>query len=846
MTVDKPRTVIKVRLKEIYRININYQNFHVKIKEVNELINVAYLFMRSFVLYAIENNIDFQINTKFIKAVFKILIKDNKRGKPTKDKNNLKVLRTYLEIFKKETDYQEIIISNISYILTSVCEQIYIAIINNILYHYEKHVRKFIKSSFCNEYQNIMDRYDDKTNRKHMESRKNMLKEFHGQMNKIYEDIINSTQLSDAKYHTWIIDHKTDMIPLSYSCKTFESDVQKNALKYLTCMSKMTNKVNETSKKTYQIFPLKASYGQNHIKINTSALIDLFHSNLDKSYPSKIGCFNQSGNPEFQERIWNDIFQLKNTYTGKYKFRRPMYSFNYEIETDGFTVSLNLIHDSQISVKNKKKENFREGRIESNIKKTEMTSEEYDKYVKNKNEKQIDKKTESKNKLKEKKIQDKNNYKILSDKEKEKIKDKINNSQEFPYIENIMKNDSMRIALGKQWIEGKIVFCDPGKRSPLYLKGSNNVHKINDKDKLTYFGVSNNNNLSGKGNTKHKPKEISKHKFMNYTTKTRVKFTKRKKYARLVENWKQSKPKSVTNKLKKSGNWLNKSVKDLELELSYKNSKSCNHNTFLEYVKLKLELVDKIKYQYLTDYLEKLKWYAYLNKQKHERNLMKKIGNEFGSDATIIIGDWSNKGRIKFTPTPNLSLKRKLKEHFTVYHINEYNTSRIHYKTNEKCNNMSIPVKIKDEKSIEKTVLKQLHAVLTSKIVSEEFAGKNTSFSCINRDKNSVLNMDTIFQSLLSGKGRPSQFTYIRLDHNKRNLKMGKPSNAKSARRGQTKTNKQLSSTINSNNLRNPKIENKIITQHKIKVIQSINELIGNSFEKKSYVVSLNKLLKSD
>jgi len=845
MTVDKPRTVIKVRLKEIYRKNINYQNFHVKIKEVNELINVAYLFMRSFVLYAIENNIDFQINTKFIKSVFKILITNNKKGKPIKNKKDLEVLITYLETFKKVIDYQEITISNISYILTSICEQMYIAIINNILYHYEKHVQKFIKSSFGNEYQNIMNKYDDKTNRKHMESRKNMLKDFREQMNKIYEDVVNGTQLSDVKYHQWIIDHKTIMIPLSYSCKTFESDVQKNTLKYLTCMSEMTNRVQEINKKSYQIFPLKTSYGQNHIKINTSALIDLFYSNLDKSYPSKINCFSQSGNPEFQERIWNDIFQLKNTYSDKYKFRRPMYSFNYEIETDGFTVSLNLIHASQIPVKNKKKVAFRKGRIESNIKKTEMTQKEYDKYVKDKNEKQIHKKVEEKNKVKDKKIQDKNNFKILSDKEKEEVRNKINNSQEFPYIENIMKNDSMRIALAKRWIKGKVVFCDPGKRSPLYLKGSNNVYKINDKDKMTYFGVSNYNGLSGKKNIKHKIKEISNHKFMNYTTKTRLKLTKRKKYARFIEKWKQSKPKDVTNKLKKSDDWLNKSVKDLELELSYKNSKSCHHNTFLEYVKLKLELVNKIKYQYSTDYLEKLKWYAYLNKQKHERNLMKKIGNEFGSDAIIIIGDWSNKGRIKFTPTPNLSLKRKLKEHFTVYHINEYNTSSIHYKTNEKCNNMSIPVKIKDENSTEKIVLKQLYAVLTSKIVSEEFAGKNTSFSCINRDKNSVLNMDKIFRSLLSGKGRPSLFTYSRLDQSKRNLKTGKPSNAKSARRGQTKTKKQLSSTINSNNLPNPKIKNKIITQPKIKVIQSINELIGKPLEKKSYVVSLNKLLKS-
>jgi hypothetical protein len=239
-----------------------------------------------------------------------------------------------------------------------------------------------------------------------------------------------------------------------------------------------------------------------------------------------------------------------------------------------------------------------------------------------------------------------------------------------------------------------------------------------------------------------------------------------------------------------------KSIKDLEKELSLTESKSSNHEKFLGYVKLSMDLFLKIKHQYNTEYLEKLKWYSYLNKRKHESNLMKKIEDEFGSNATIIIGDWSNKGRIKFAPTPNLSLKRKLKEHFTVYHIDEYNTSCMHYKENIKCGKMSVNVIDKETESSEKSIFKQLHAVLTYKIVSEENAGKNVSFGCINRDKNSVLNMDKIFQSLLSGQGRPSLLSRARLTPKK-----GNSSKALSTRRTpQAKTLNKSSSTNFSSN----------------------------------------------
>ena len=411
------------------------------------------------------------------------------------------------------------------------------------------------------------------------------------------------------------------------------------------------------------------------------------------------------------------------------------------------------------------------------------------------------------------------------------------------------------------WTKGDVVFCDPGKRSPLYLMGSNNVWKMN-RDIMTYFGVSNYNGLRQYKN-KNNLKEIANHKFLNYTTKTRLRFTKRIKYGKLIEKWKSCDPNNnqtiVVNKMvysilsksnihDKSLEWFTKNVKDLEVKLAKRNSKSCDHTDFLKYVRLKLDLLRKIKLQYDTQYLEKLNWFSYLNKLKHENQLIRKIKNEFGLYAKIIMGDWSNKGRLKFISTPNLSLKRKLKEHFKVYDIDEYRTSCIHYKTNVNCDHMSVKINSSEDSVNQTKVSKQLHAVLTYKIVNEEVAGKGTLSGCINRDKNSVLNMERIFRNLLSNKSRPALFDRKKLDRSLFYDALGNPLTASGTLRKQTLKNKQLSSNnkLKTSNMSNNKIRKsksntisqkpKRIKQSKtIQVKKSVN--IKKLFDKK--VISL-------
>lgn len=226
------------------------------------------------------------------------------------------------------------------------------------------------------------------------------------------------------------------------------------------------------------------------------------------------------------------------------------------------------------------------------------------------------------------------------------------------------------------------------------------------------------------------------HKFMNYTGKTRSKALKSDKYNNLRESWKS----------KDNNGQLKITLKTLEKKLSLLNSKECNYEEFMKYVVRKIDYNNTAKKYYDTTYLQKLRWYTYLNKNKHENELLNQIQNEFGKELIIIIGDWSGHGRIKYKSMPNIALKRKLAERFEVYLLDEYLTSKIHYKHHVRCDNMY-------------AMNKKIHSVLTFKIVNQVNECEKRMQGCINRDKNSVLNYEQIINNYIKTNKRPDIYS---------------------------------------------------------------------------------------
>ena len=285
------------------------------------------------------------------------------------------------------------------------------------------------------------------------------------------------------------------------------------------------------------------------------------------------------------------------------------------------------------------------------------------------------------NKLKKEAIQN-----INKDKKKDTKKDANKNSistykYEFPYIDDVKKED----------LKGNHIFIDPGKRTLLTMVDDNN-------------------------------------KYLNYTNGEYLSRTKRLIYTKKIENYKTT-----------------IGIKNIESELTNFNSKSCIVEDFIKYIKKKLEINNKVLEKYNDIKFRKYKWYSYINKKRTEDNLLNKIENTYGKEHIIIIGDWSiGKQMANFISTPNIRLKRKLRERFRVYNIDEFRTSCLNYKTEEQCDNLWLPGK--NNKEYKK------HSILTYKM-------ENNRLGCINRDKNGCQNIKKLFNSYLTSGTIPEKYS---------------------------------------------------------------------------------------
>ena len=164
---------------------------------------------------------------------------------------------------------------------------------------------------------------------------------------------------------------------------------------------------------------------------------------------------------------------------------------------------------------------------------------------------------------------------------------------------------------------GKWIVCDPGKRDLLYMKMGN--------------------------------------KILKYSNRQHIHKTKRLKYRKLLDNYK-----------KKNG------ITELEAELTSYNSKSCEYEKFKQYIRKNNEVNDKLFEKYEDRIFRQYKWYGYINRKRAETDLVRKISETFGRDVTIIYGDWSQGQQMRNQmSTPNLGLKRKLREYFTIYNIDD-------------------------------------------------------------------------------------------------------------------------------------------------------------------------------
>lgn len=562
------------------------------VSRTNTITTNSYFLLRLWVLQKYHNNQEIPIITEdTIRMSMKSLVKASAGPKPKG--NNLALLQEFQNIGNSIFTLQDG--KNLSAILDYYATTMITSIENNIKMHFIDYIKRFVNSYFKNVYQNELQNKDFK-------------KQFYKELQQVKNDIINDAEIltCDEKYHTWLNDNRYKIVPENYDTSYFY-DIKVNPQKYLKHMIFMNLQLEEVNTKMFQFFPLQTHLIPRHIQIDTKSVVELLIDTDKKQYFDNI--------ETNKDKLWNTFFKLHHM---------NKYVFDYTIITDGYSVSLRFLHTDFVNEERIKKDKMKNGK-----KRMKGLTEE-EKEIK-KQEKQV-----QQNRLKEE------NRKRRELQKKETKKEVLH---EFPYIDEVSKD----------FLDGKHLFIDPGKRSLLTM-------------------------MDDDGN------------YFSYTNKQRIKETKRIKYSSLLKNYKDK-----------------QHITEIENTLSLFNSKTCDIEKFKEYIKEKLKVNDAIAKLYQDEKFRQYKWYSYINTKRTEDNMLNKIENKYGKDIKIIIGDWSiGKQMRNFISTPNLSIKRKLNTRFEVYNIDEFRTSCLNYKTEELCNNLYLP----DKRSIER----KMHSILTFKM----------------------------------------------------------------------------------------------------------------------------------
>lgn len=501
----------------------------------------------------------------------------------------------------------------------------------------------------------------------------------------VKQDLLNNTLNSDIKYHDWLNKHRNKIFLKDFT-NSYEFDVQNNPQRYIKSMIYMCNEIEQKEAKLFQFFPLRSNIVLKNIQIDTKSLIEIFINEDKNTFLKDI-----EGN---KKTIWNLYFKMENSI-----FKQNNYIFDYLITTDCHSVSIKMLNKDNIEKEENKKKNKKKKKIENKEKTKDMTTEEKEEFKNNEKIKNKAKETEYKLKLKEKMDKGKEELKKLPkeeqqkrrEKQKEEIKKKkLENGNECLYIDDL--NDKQL----KELDDSNWVVIDVGIRVPLYMKDKTGK-------RLRYSN--------------------RKHAFRN----------KRFKYQKKLEKYKKE-----------------KKITEIENELSKYNSKSVNIKSFNEYILNKNRINNVLLEKYNDEIFRRYKWYGFLNKKKADSKLIKEIKKHYGKESIMIFGDAGLKGNCKKgnISTPSTRLKRILKENFKMYNIDEFRTSKIHYVTEEECNNL---YQMDSNKEKEKRRERKIHAVLTFKM-------EKSQSGCINRDENAVNNMIKIVNSQIKNKERPKKY----------------------------------------------------------------------------------------
>lgn len=728
---------IKTKLKDIIKSD-KYEEVMIKLNKagnnVNLIVTLSYQFMRAYLLYCYENNKIFpKIDENFIKMTFAVF-KDkegDKRGRQIQG-NNLTLVTDLREFYDKYKNNfgDKINAIGLAAILDYSATEMLTAIINNITMHFTGYINKYVNyqydqiitmmlnklsiyKSYCmsmdydvynyKDYQLFKGQYSYKWSKQEFSSYlpTNFRDEFIKFTSSILEILKNKTTYftEKRKLLTKLFDKFTKHLKQAYNNskqrakytiiedkeitefpdlikdfrlyylpnnreKTLTFDLNKNPQKYIPYMIKICKFLETKNCKIPQFFPLRSTTYMSYFKLDSKSIIEIL---MDKNTTTNKKDYYDNIKDKKKE-IWETYFNLKNPI-----FKSNGYKFDYMITTDCFSVSILFKTDEQIRKDNAKKDNMSnkkkliketekefttEEKLESKQLRetkakntTKLNKIEYKEDFKILSRAEKSKLTKDKNKkLKEQKEKEDEEYNKLNKKNKKKIDDEkevINRSTqaEFPYLEDLTERQREELKYKKK------VYIDPGRIRILTMLGKSMITK--------------------------------KNAFMSYSSKQRIRETRRLKYANKIEKYKSTTKVCNIN--------TNATIKTNETFLSDYNTKTCNFNKFLSYVRIKNIISRELFKYYDNPIFRKLKWYSYLDKLRSENFLVNNIKKTYGKDVVLMYGDWSSKSQMRGRiSTPMIGIKRRLRQDFDVINVDEFNTSKLNYETDKPCKNLKL------------------------------------------------------------------------------------------------------------------------------------------------------------
>ena len=271
------------------------------------------------------------------------------------------------------------------------------------------------------------------------------------------------------------------------------------------------------------------------------------------------------------------------------------------------------------------------------------------------------------------------------------------------YIENIEFTDEMK--------KKKIVCADPNYADLIYCGAKN-------KD----------NNLET----------------FRYTQNQRRLETGKKKYMKIIE--KENKKVKINDK----------TIKEVESELTNYTAKTNSYAKFKEYLKVKNRVNLTLFEHYQKEYFRKFKLNRFTNTQKSEQKMIDNFKNKFGDKDNVIfvMGDYDKKDHMKCLEPVICKRFRRLFRNagYPVYLINEFRTSKLCNHCNEELD------KFLERKSNKPNDIKNNKTIIVNGLLRHT-DDKHTCELIHNRDKNAVRNMLNIVEEIKKTGKRLVKFT---------------------------------------------------------------------------------------